>query len=158
MIRKKPENREASQDAGAPMLNKPSRSYLNPTTKAVAHPVRSQILRALKEGDLSTVELEKITGETRYNLYHHLSALEQVGLIDWTMRDNKTKLYQLRTPETPDVTVTPAAPPGWQPNATVAPSARWRPDRLMVPGLLEGSGGCTMNSPGRSPWEVTRAE
>ncbi len=106
MIRKKPENREASQDAGAPMLNKPSRSYLNPTTKAVAHPVRSQILRALKEGDLSTVELEKITGETRYNLYHHLSALEQVGLIDWTMRDNKTKLYQLRTPETPDVTVT----------------------------------------------------
>ncbi len=92
--------------AGTPMLNKPSRSYLNPTTKAVAHPVRSSILKALKEGDLSTVELEKITGETRYNLYHHLNALEQVGLVEWTMRDNKTKLYHLGTPDTPAAAVT----------------------------------------------------
>lgn len=86
--------------------NKPSRSYISPTTKAVTHPVRSQILRALKEGDKPTVELEDITGETRYNLYHHLNALEQVGLVGWTMRDNKTKLYRLQTPEAPEVTVT----------------------------------------------------
>lgn len=86
--------------------DKTSRSYIKATTKAVAHPVRSQILKALKEGEKPTVDLENVTGETRYNLYHHLNALEQVGLVGWTMRDNKTKLYRLQTPETPEVTVT----------------------------------------------------
>ena len=74
---------------------KTKRSYINPVTKAVTHPVRSIIIEALKEGDKSTVELEKITGENRYNLYHHLNALEQVKLIGWKMLDNKTKLYHL---------------------------------------------------------------
>jgi len=82
-----------------------TRSYISPETKAVAHPVRAQILKALKEGDKSTVELEAITGETRYNLYHHLNALEQVGLLGWTMRDNKTKLYHAKTPDNREVTV-----------------------------------------------------
>jgi len=106
MVRKRLESKEAAPGAGAPTLNKPSRFYISPTTKAVAHPVRSHILKALKEGEKPTVELEHITGETRYNLYHHLNALEQVGLVGWTMRDNKTKLYRLQTPETPEVTVT----------------------------------------------------
>ncbi len=82
-----------------------SRSYIRPETKAATHPVRAQILKALKEGDKSTVDLEQTTGETRYNLYHHLNALEQVGLIGWTMRDFKTKLYHSKTPNTPGVAV-----------------------------------------------------
>jgi len=106
MVRKKLDRQEAAPGAGRPALDKPSRFYISPTTKAVAHPVRSHILKALKEGDKPTVELENITGETRYNLYHHLNALEQVGLVGWTMRNNKAKLYHLRTPETPEVTVT----------------------------------------------------
>jgi DNA-binding HxlR family transcriptional regulator len=84
---------------------KDSRSYISSVTKAATHPVRSQILKALKEGDKSTVELERVTCETRYNLYHHLNALEQVGLVNWTMRDNKTKLYHASTPNTPEVAV-----------------------------------------------------
>jgi DNA-binding transcriptional ArsR family regulator len=84
---------------------KTSRSYIRPETKAAAHPVRAQILKALREGEKSTVDLEKVTRETRYNLYHHLNALEQVGLIGWTMRDFKTKLYHAKTPATPGVAV-----------------------------------------------------
>ena len=30
----------------------------------------------------------------------------QTRPVGWTMRDNKTKLYRLQTPETPEVTVT----------------------------------------------------
>jgi len=82
-----------------------SRSYIRSATKAATHPVRSQILKALKEGDKSTVDLEQATHETRYNLYHHLNALEQVGLVNWTMRDNKTKLYHASTPNTPEAAV-----------------------------------------------------
>jgi len=86
-------------------LYKTSRSYIRAATKAATHPVRSHILKALRDGDKSTVELEQITGETRYNLYHHLNALQQVGLVGWTMRDKKTKLYHLTTPNTPEVAV-----------------------------------------------------
>ncbi len=82
-----------------------SRSYISQATKAAAHPVRTQILKALRQGERSTVDLEGLTGESRYNLYHHLNALEQVGLVGWKMRDNKTKLYFLRTPKKPEVAV-----------------------------------------------------
>ena len=85
--------------------SKSSRSYIRPETKAVTHPVRAQILKALKAGDKSTVELEAITGEARYNLYHHLNALGQAGFVGWKMRDNKTKLYHLKTPAKPETAV-----------------------------------------------------
>jgi hypothetical protein len=98
----------------APQLNplaqegagyKTPRSYIRAATKAATHPFRASILKSLKEGDKSTVELEQVTGEARYNLYHHLNALEQVGLVGWTMKDNKTKLYHLKTPKAPEVAV-----------------------------------------------------
>jgi len=81
------------------------RSYIQTTTKAATHPVRSSILRSLKDSPKSTVELEEITKEARYNLYHHLNQLENAGLIDWTLKDNKTKIYSLRKPERPQVAV-----------------------------------------------------
>jgi DNA-binding transcriptional ArsR family regulator len=82
-----------------------SRSYIRAEIKAATHPVRAQILKALKASDKSTIELESITGEARYNLYHHLNALEQAGFVGWKMRDNKTKLYQLKNPKNPEATV-----------------------------------------------------
>ena len=85
--------------------NKAKRSYIRPATKAAAHPVRAQILKALKESDKSTVELESITGEARYNLYHHLNALEQRNFISWEMKDNKTKLYCIKNRENPEEAV-----------------------------------------------------
>ncbi len=85
--------------------SKSSRSYIRPATKAATHPVRAQILKALKGGDKSTVELESITGEARYNLYHHLNALEETGFVGWKMRDNKTKLYHTKSPANPKARV-----------------------------------------------------
>lgn len=85
--------------------SKSSRSYIRPATKAATHPVRAHILKALKTGDKSTVELESITGEARYNLYHHLNALEEAGFVGWKMRDNKTKLFHAKSPAKPKATV-----------------------------------------------------
>ena len=85
--------------------SKSSRSYIRAETKAATHPVRAQIIKALKAGDKSTVELESITGEARYNLYHHLNALEHAGFVGWKMRDNKTKLYSAKSTAKSDAAV-----------------------------------------------------
>lgn len=71
------------------------RTYISLVKKAVAHPVRAKILKALKKSDFSKNELEELTGESRYNLYHHLDILLQAELINYTMIDNKTKLYSI---------------------------------------------------------------
>lgn len=84
---------------------KSTRSYIQTATKAATHPVRSSILKSLKDSPKSTVELEEITGEARYNLYHHLNSLENVGLVGWTLKDSKTKIYTLKEPKQPQVAV-----------------------------------------------------
>jgi DNA-binding transcriptional ArsR family regulator len=84
---------------------KPERSYINTATKAATHPVRSMILKSLRDSPKSTIELERITGEARYNLYHHLNLLEQVGFVHWELGDSKTKIYSLQKPRRPEVAV-----------------------------------------------------
>ena len=84
---------------------KPERSYIQTATKAATHPVRSLILRSLRDAPRSTVDLEEITGEARYNLYHHLNLLESVGLVKWDLRDSRTKIYSLKEPRRPEVAV-----------------------------------------------------
>jgi len=84
---------------------KPMRSYIKTATKAATHPVRSSILKSLKDSAKSTVELEEITGEARYNLYHHLNLLEDVDLVKWKLKDNKTKIYSLKKPKRPQAAV-----------------------------------------------------
>ena len=83
------------------------RSYIQTATKAATHPVRSSILKSLKESSKSTIELENVTGEARYNLYHHLDFLENAGLIGWKFKDNdkKAKIYSLGKPERPEAAV-----------------------------------------------------
>lgn len=85
--------------------NKGARTYINYATKAAAHPVRSTIIKALQQSEKETVELESLTSESRYNLYYHLNALEKAGLIESKMRDNKTKIYRLRSVTHPEVAV-----------------------------------------------------
>ena len=51
------------------------RSYTSEVVKAAAHPTRQGILKALEKDTRTTVELEEITGENRYHLYHHLQLL-----------------------------------------------------------------------------------
>ena len=93
MEKKSDDNRQISRE--------PTRSYIESATKAAIHPVRSKILKALKEGEKSTLDLEEITGQARYNLYHHLNELERVGLIGWKIEDSRIKRYFLKTPENP---------------------------------------------------------
>jgi len=78
------------------------RSYLSDAVKAAAHPTRQEILKALGKEDRTTVELEEITGENRYHLYHHLSVLEETGLVASRVV-GKAKEFSLRKPRKPDV-------------------------------------------------------
>ncbi len=80
---------------------KPSRSsrqHTDPYIKAAAHPTRQTILKSLKENDsLSTLELEKLTHENRYNLYHHLAKLMEADLIEAELDDGRAKRYSLKS-------------------------------------------------------------
>ena len=81
-------------------LKRPARSYAPATVSASSHPTRQAILKALKSGAVTTVQLEDATGETRYNLYHHLAVLEETGLIRHRLK-GKVKEYRLATKRKP---------------------------------------------------------
>jgi len=74
------------------------RAYPDETLRAATHPTRQTILKTLQESDRSTTDLEQLTGENRYNLYHHLAILEQTGLVGHRLRDSRSKEFFLRKP------------------------------------------------------------
>ena len=76
-------------------MSKRDRVHTPESIKAAAHPTRQTLLRILKERDHSTIELERRTGESRYNLYHHLQKLQEVGLIGSRLSDGRAKTYFL---------------------------------------------------------------
>ncbi len=70
----------------------------DPYIAAAAHPTRQTILKSLQENDsLTTIELQKLTGEDRYNLYHHLAKLQDAGLVDSELEDSRAKKYFLKS-------------------------------------------------------------
>ena len=77
------------------MSKRSGRVHTPEVIKAAAHPTRQTILRFLKEREHSTIELERRTGENRYNLYHHLQKLQEVGLIGSRLSDSRAKRYFL---------------------------------------------------------------
>lgn len=77
------------------------RAYASDVVKAAAHPTRQGILKALEKGDRTTVELEELTGENRYHLYHHLAVLEDTGLVSSRV-EGKAKEFSLRKPKKPE--------------------------------------------------------
>lgn len=81
------------------------RKYITDATKAALHPIRAQILKLLKDAPQTAVELGEIIGEPHFNLYYHLSALEEVGLVQSIPVDKKTKRYELTVPRKPEVAV-----------------------------------------------------
>lgn len=87
------------------ITNKGVRTYISYATNAVAHPVRSTILKALQKSERTAAELESLTHESRYNLYYHLNKLEKADLIESKMRDNKTKIFRLKSANHPKVAV-----------------------------------------------------
>jgi len=76
------------------------RLQTDPYIKAASHPTRQTILKSLQENDaLTTIELQKLTGEDRYNLYHHLAKLQEAGLVDYELEDSRAKKYFLNSDE-----------------------------------------------------------
>ncbi|UCE03655.1 MAG: helix-turn-helix transcriptional regulator [Candidatus Latescibacterota bacterium] len=84
-------------------MSSSSRAYSADSVKAAAHPTRQVILKTLRLGESTTTELESVTGENRYNLYHHLSVLEQTGLVGSRIRE-RVKRFFLRKPRRPEAT------------------------------------------------------
>ena len=89
------------------MLNRGARTYLAHAVKAATHPVRREILKSLKKGPQSTVELEGELNESRYNLYHHLDVLSSAGLVKESSSKGggKTRHFALREPKRPELAV-----------------------------------------------------
>ena len=89
------------------MLNRGARTYLAHAVKAATHPVRREILKSLKKGPQSTVELEGELNESRYNLYHRLDVLSSGGLMkeSSSMGGGKTRHFALREPKRPELAV-----------------------------------------------------
>jgi len=84
-------------------LNKGARIYVDTALSAATHPVRKKILKLIKKESMSTLDIEKNTNENRYNLYHHLSMLEESGLIEIDQEKSKSRLkfYKMNYPEKP---------------------------------------------------------
>ena len=58
------------------------RIHANPVSTALMHPTRRALYLALLGADeYTTVQLQKIVNVDRYNLYHHLQKLADLGLI-----------------------------------------------------------------------------
>ena len=58
------------------------RIHANPVSTALMHPTRRALYLALLGADEhTTVQLQKIVNVDRYNLYHHLQKLADLGLI-----------------------------------------------------------------------------
>jgi len=104
------------------------RSYVSEAVKAASHPTRQKILKALQKGKRTTVELEKITGENRYHLYHHLAVLEESDLVRSRLSETgKSKEYELVKPK-----------PGQRPDAAYVHVNRKDPeDKKKFKALLE---------------------
>ena len=76
------------------------RLQTDPYIKAASHPTRQTILKSLQGNDaLTTIELQELTGEDRYNLYHHLAKLQDAGLVDYELEDSRAKRYFLSSNE-----------------------------------------------------------
>ena len=44
-------------------------------------------------------QVVELTGEDRYNLYHHLAKLQEAGLVDYELEDSRAKKYFLNSDE-----------------------------------------------------------
>ena len=88
-------------------LNRGARTYLAHAVKAATHPVRREILKSLKKGPQSTVDLEGELKESRYNLYHHLDVLSSAGLVkeSTSKSGGKSRHFALKEPKRPELAV-----------------------------------------------------
>lgn len=66
--------------------------------KAMAHPIRIQILRLLKEGPLCVCEILPKLESEQSNTSQHLSVLKQSGILE-SRRDGTRVIYRVSNPQ-----------------------------------------------------------
>ncbi len=67
---------------------------LDDTMRALADPTRREILRALREGDMTAGEVGALFPITAASTSHHLSVLKEAGLVQ-VRREGRTMVYSL---------------------------------------------------------------
>ena len=79
-------------------------------TMALSHPTRLAMYeQLLAVEEMSTVMLQKSTGVTRYNLYHHLQSLEKNGLVENHRDEGRARWWRV----TERVPLAPVASNDW---------------------------------------------
>jgi ArsR family transcriptional regulator len=69
---------------------------IDQTMKALGDPTRREILRALREGDLTAGEISSRFPITAASISHHLNVLKEAGLVQ-AQRDGRTIVYSLES-------------------------------------------------------------
>ncbi len=75
----------------------PSTDKASEALKAMAHPVRLQILHLLSQGEQTVGELEKLLKISQANLSQHLNLMKSKGLLASRRAGNQV-FYRLRDP------------------------------------------------------------
>ncbi|QQE73586.1 winged helix-turn-helix transcriptional regulator [Brevibacillus composti] len=75
---------------------------MNDTFKALADPTRRQIIRLLKERDLTAGEIAEHFAMTKPSISHHLNTLKQAKLV-LDERQGQNIIYSLNTTVVQDV-------------------------------------------------------
>lgn len=86
------------------LTKKSNRFYATGKLSALNHPMRITLYELIREGARTAPEMAEILDENRINLYHHLSKLEDAGLIESFYREDRVKKYRIsKREEKPEV-------------------------------------------------------
>jgi ArsR family transcriptional regulator, arsenate/arsenite/antimonite-responsive transcriptional repressor len=69
---------------------------LDHTLRALGDPTRREILKVLREGDLTAGEIAALFPMTAASVSHHLAVLKEAGLIT-AQRNGRNLIYSLET-------------------------------------------------------------
>jgi ArsR family transcriptional regulator, arsenate/arsenite/antimonite-responsive transcriptional repressor len=69
---------------------------IDETMRALADPTRREILRSLREGDLSAGDIAARFDMTAPSISHHLNVLKEAGLVQ-AIRDGRHIIYSLNS-------------------------------------------------------------
>jgi DNA-binding transcriptional ArsR family regulator len=69
---------------------------LDSTLRALGDPTRREILKVLREGDLTAGEIAALFPMTAASVSHHLAVLKEAGLVT-AQRNGRNLIYSLET-------------------------------------------------------------
>jgi len=86
-------------------LNKGAKIYIQAALSAASNPLRKKIIKYMKEGASTTLDLVEKTNENRYNIQHHLKVLEDNKLIKLNKKKSEGKIqyYEMNYVDKPTI-------------------------------------------------------